>query len=576
MSCIEVMPKLGLTMTEGEIETWHKKEGEEVKKGEILFDVTTDKLTNEVEAKGSGVLRKILVKEGESAKCLAPVAIIAEKDEDISNLLGKTGAESEKKNLKKEHKDEKEDGDRSISKRVLVIGGGPGGYIAAIRAAQLGNEVTLVEKEKLGGTCLNVGCIPTKALLHSAELFSEIKNSSEFGIEVSSAIINWNNVQKRKEKITKKLVSGVKGLLSANKVKVVEGTAAFESQNSVSVVKKDGSIDKVDFDDAIISTGSVPFIPPIPGVKLDGVLDSTAALNLKSIPESIAIIGGGVIGIEFATLFSELGSKVTILEMLPFVLPPIDRQISDIISKKLSAKGVSINTGCRVTEIKNNAGSFEVSFTRQNDNLNVQADKVLVAIGRRPNLKGLEAEKIGIRTEKGHVCVDDQMRTNIRNIYAIGDCTGKNMLAHVASEQGVVAAENISGESVTMDYKTVPACVYTKPEIASVGITEEKAKESGVDYKIGIFPISANGKAMISGDTDGIVKIIADKETEEILGVHILAPRATDLITEGALALKLEATVEEIITTVHAHPTIGEAFKEAALAVEKRSLNMVN
>lgn len=576
MSCIEVMPKLGLTMTEGEIETWHKKEGDEVKKGEILFDVTTDKLTNEVEAKESGVLRKILVEEGESANCLAPVAIIAGRDEDISNLLGECKEKTGNKSEIEQSSGENKNSEAAVCKKVVVIGGGPGGYIAAIRAAQLGNKVTLVEKEKLGGTCLNVGCIPTKALLKSAELFSEIKNSSQFGIEVESVGINWNGVQNRKAKIVKRLVSGVKGLLAANKVNVIEGTAAFESQNSVSIVKKDGIMENIDFDDAIISTGSVPFIPSIPGVELDGVVDSTGALNLESIPESIAIIGGGVIGIEFATLFSSLGSKVTILEMLPFILPPIDRQISDIISKKLSVEGVSINTGCRVTGIKNIGENLEVGFTRENENLSVEADKVLVAIGRRANLEGLGAEKIGIKTERGHVCVDDHMRTNLGNIYAIGDCTGKNMLAHVASEQGVVAAENVSGKTVSMDYKTVPACVYTKPEIASVGITEEKAKEKGIDYRVGIFPMSANGKAVISGDTGGIIKIIADRETREILGVHIASPRATDLITEGALALRLEATADEIITTIHAHPTVGEAIKEAVLALEKRSLNMVN
>lgn len=576
MGCIEVMPKLGLTMTEGQIESWHKSEGEEVKKGEVLFDVTTDKRTNEVEARESGILRKILVKEGETAKCLEAVAIIAGADEDISDLLKESGAEDSEQKKEKQNPEKQENQQKNLSKKVVVIGGGPGGYIAAIRSAQLGHKVILVEKEELGGTCLNVGCIPTKVLLHSAEVFTEIKNSSDIGIDVGDVSINWGNVQKRKGKITKKLVSGVKGLLSANKVKVIKGIAGFKSKSSIEVVKKDSGVEKVDFDDIIISTGSLPFIPPIPGVDLDGVVDSTGALNFESIPDSIAIIGGGVIGIEFATLFSELGSKVTVVEMLPFILPPIDRQISDLVSNKLAGQGVAINTGCRVTEIKRSGNNLKVNFSKENENSSVEAEKVLVAIGRRPNIKDLDVDKIGVKVEKGHICVDDKMKTNVDNIYAIGDCTGKNMLAHVASEQGVIAAENISGKNVFIDYKTIPACVYTKPEIASVGITEEQAREKNIDYKVGIFPMAANGKSMISGETEGIIKIISHKKTEEILGVHILALRATDLITEGALALRLEATVDEIITTVHAHPTIGEAFKEAALAVQKRALNMVN
>ncbi|MCI1945090.1 dihydrolipoyl dehydrogenase [Clostridium luticellarii] len=577
MSCLEIMPKLGLTMTEGMLAKWHKSEGEKIEKGEILFEVETDKLTNEIEAKESGVVRKILVEEGETVKCLAPVAVIAGENEDISGLLKEAGVNGQEvAETKTEEKKSDNTAVEAGPKKVVVIGGGPGGYIAAIRAAQLGNKVTLIEKEELGGTCLNVGCIPTKTLLHSAELFSEIKDSRNLGIDVGEVSINWKNVQRRRKRVIKKLVSGVKGLLSYNKVNVINGFARMETENSLTVSKEGGKSEKIDFDSAIISTGSVPFAPLIPGIGLEGVIDSTGALELESLPETIVIIGGGVIGIEFASLFSSLGKKVTILEMLPFILPPIDRQISSMIADKLSKQGVSINTGCRVTSIEKGENGLKVDFTKGNDNLNVEAEKVLVAIGRRSNTEGLELEKIGVKTEKGRVCVDDYMRTNAGSIYAIGDCTGKIMLAHVASEQGVVAAENISGKNVKMDYKTVPSCVYTKPEIASTGLTEEQVKEKGIDYKVGIFPMGANGKAMISKEPDGIIKIIADKKTEEILGVHIMAPRATDFIGEAALALRLEATVDEVVTTIHAHPTINEAFKEAALAVQKRALNSVN
>ena len=580
MSCIEVMPKLGLTMKEGTIEAWHKKEGEEVKKGEVIFDVTTDKLTNEIEAKESGVLRKILVHEGETVECRVPVAIIAGKDEDISNMLKEVGVAGKEEIAegKVDNQPLNKTKEKVISKNknIAIIGGGPGGYIAAIRGAQLGNNVTLIEKEELGGTCLNVGCMPTKTLLHSADLFTEIKNSRSLGIDVSEANINWDNVQKRKKRVVKKLVAGVKGLLSFNKVKIIKGFAKFESKNSLIVTKEDNKTEKIDFDDAIIASGSVSFMPQIPGIDLDGIIDSTGALNLKSIPETIAIIGGGIIAIEFASLFSALGTKVTILDEESFILPTVDRQIADLIGNKLSKQGAEINTGCKVTKIEKSEKGLKVYFTRKNENLNVEAEKVLVTVKRCPNTEGLNIEGIGINTSNGSICVDDEMKTNVGNIYAIGDCTGKNMFAHAASAEGVVAAENISGQGVKMAYKTVPTCVYTKPEIAAVGLTEDEVKEKGIKYKVGVFPMGANGRAMIFNEQDGIIKIISDEKYGEILGVHILAPRATDLIAEGALALRLEATVDEIITTVHAHPTIGEAFKEAALAVYNRALNNVN
>ncbi|RMC91927.1 dihydrolipoyl dehydrogenase [Clostridium autoethanogenum] len=577
MSCLEIMPKLGLTMTEGILAKWHKREGDKIEKGEVLFEVETDKLTNEVEAKDSGIVRKILVEEGETVKCLVPVAVIAAENEDISEFLKEASVnEQETGEINIKDKEIKNTSGESTVKRIVVIGGGPGGYIAAIRSAQLGNKVTLVENAELGGTCLNVGCIPTKTLLHSAELFSEIKESKNLGIDMDGVSVNWKNVQKRKKIIIKKLVSGVKGLLSYNKINIIKGFARMKTEKLILVTKESGETEEIKFDDLIISTGSLPFVPPIPGIELEGVIDSTGALNLKSLPETTVIIGGGVIGIEFANLLSLFGKKVTVLEMLPFILPSMDRQISNLIADKLSKQGVALNTGCKVTKIEREGNGLKVNFTKEDENLSVEAEKVLVVIGRRANTEGIGLEKVGVKIEKGCICVDDHMKTNVENIYAIGDCTGKIMLAHVASEQGVVAAENISGRNVKMDYKTVPCCIYIKPEIASVGLTEERAKENGIDYKVGIFPMGANGKATISKDSDGMVKVISDKKTEEILGVHIMSPRATDIIGEAALALRLEATLHEVITTVHPHPTVSEAFKEAVLASQKRALNFVN
>ncbi|APU60570.1 dihydrolipoyl dehydrogenase [Clostridium botulinum] len=461
--------------------------------------------------------------------------------------------------------------------KLVVIGGGPGGYVAAIRGAQLGAEVTLIEKEKLGGTCLNIGCIPTKVLLHSSELLNEIKESRTLGIEVNNEVkINWTQLQNRKNTVVNTLVSGVSSLLEHNKVKVINGTAAFEGKSSIKVTKDQGESENIQFDNVIISSGSVPFIPPIEGRELEGVIDSTGALSLDSIPKSMVIIGGGVIGIEFANIFSSLGCKVTVIEMLPYILPPVDREISEILKEKLKKDGIDIYNNCKVTKIENNNENLNVSFEEDNDKLNIEAQKVLIAVGRRANISNLNLESTGVYIEKGCIWVNDNMETNIKGIYAIGDCTGKNMLAHVASDQGIIAVENIMGKNKKMDYKTVPACVYTKPELASVGLTEEQAKQKGVDYKVGKFPLIYNGKSLIMNDTEGFIKIITDKKYEEILGVHILGPRATDLITEAALALRLEATLEEIITTVHAHPTIGEAMKEAALAVNKEAIHMVN
>ncbi|EKN40329.1 TPP-dependent acetoin dehydrogenase complex, E3 component, dihydrolipoamide dehydrogenase [Clostridium botulinum CFSAN001627] len=461
--------------------------------------------------------------------------------------------------------------------KLVVIGGGPGGYVAAIRGAQLGAEVTLIEKEKLGGTCLNIGCIPTKVLLHSSELLNEIKEARTLGIEVNNEVkINWTQLQNRKNTVVNTLVSGVSSLLEHNKVKVINGTAAFEGKSSIKVTKDQGESGNIQFDNVIISSGSVPFIPPIEGRELEGVIDSTGALSLDSIPKSMVIIGGGVIGIEFANIFNSLGCKVTVIEMLPYILPPVDREISEILKEKIKKDGIDIYNNCKVTKIENNNENLNVSFEEDNDKLNIEAQKVLIAVGRRANISNLNLESTGVYIEKGCIWVNDNMETNIKGIYAIGDCTGKNMLAHVASDQGIIAVENIMGKNKKMDYKTVPACVYTKPELASVGLTEEQAKQKGVDYKVGKFPLIYNGKSLIMNDTEGFIKIIADKKYEEILGVHILGPRATDLITEAALALRLEATLEEIITTVHAHPTIGEAMKEAALAVNKEAIHMVN
>ncbi|HKM01043.1 MAG TPA: dihydrolipoyl dehydrogenase [Sedimentibacter sp.] len=459
--------------------------------------------------------------------------------------------------------------------KVVVIGGGPGGYVAAIRAAQLGGEVTLIEKEYLGGTCLNVGCIPTKSLLHSAELYEEAKEAAKYGVIINDIKIDFTKVQERKSAVTKQLVNGVKGLLAANKVKVVTGEASFVSKDKVEV-KTENKSEIIKADKFIIATGSVPAKPPILGIDSEKCIDSTGALMLKEIPKSIVIVGGGVIGIEIATLYNSLGSKVVVVEMLDEILPMMDGELTKIIRAKLAKKGVEIFTSSKVMSFKEAGENIEVSVQMKDNSIKVfSGDKALISIGRRTNTSSLSLDKAGIKHDRGKIIANDKMETNVPGIYAVGDCLGKIMLAHIASAQGEIAAENALGQNKEFDSKTNPSCVYTKPEFASVGLTEEAAKAQGVDYIVGKFPLAANGRSMIMGE-DGMIKIIAGKKYKEVLGAHIVGPRATDMIGELSLAIGMEATIDEVIETIHAHPTVAEAIKEATLAVEKRAIHIPN
>ncbi len=459
--------------------------------------------------------------------------------------------------------------------KVVVIGGGPGGYVAAIRAAQLGGEVTLIEKEYLGGTCLNVGCIPTKSLLHSAELYEEAKEAAKYGVIINDIKVDFTKVQERKSAVTKQLVNGVKGLLAANKVKVVTGEASFVSKDKIEVKTEKGT-ETINADKFIIATGSIPAKPPIPGIDSEKCIDSTGALELKEIPKSIVIVGGGVIGIEIATLYNSLGSKVVVVEMLDEILPMMDGELTKIIRAKLAKKGVEIYTSSKVMSFKEAGADIEVSVQMKDGSTKVfSGDKALISIGRRTNTAALNLEKAGIKNDRGKIIANDKMETNVPGIYAVGDCLGKIMLAHIASAHGEIAAENALGQNRIFDSKTNPSCVYTKPEFATVGLTEEAAKAQGVDYIVGKFPLAANGRSMIMGE-DGMIKIIAGKKYKEVLGAHIVGPRATDMIGELSLAIGMEATIDEVIETIHAHPTVAEAIKEATLAVEKRAIHIPN
>ncbi|WP_313341088.1 dihydrolipoyl dehydrogenase [Sedimentibacter sp.] len=448
--------------------------------------------------------------------------------------------------------------------KIVILGGGPGGYVAAIRAAQLGAEVTIVEKDKLGGTCLNRGCIPTKVLLYtSVEMENVNKEFKEIGIDIKGAEINWEKLQKRKETIVNRLVGGVQTLLRSNKVTKIAGEGSFVNSHQIKIKNDEGEI-ILYFDYAIIATGSAPVIIPLPGINLPGVITSDEVLALKEIPKSMAIIGGGVIGAEIASIYSSLGCKVSIVEMLPDIVSNMDQDIVKPLKDKLLKNGVKIYNNTKLESINNSNNGLQLNVSSASGKTTIQAEKVLLSIGRRPVTESLSLEKAGVTTEKGRVKVNKNMKTNIDNIYAVGDCTGGAMLAHVSSAQGIVAAEYIMNRKSQIDFKTIPYCVYTKPELAGVGLTEKQAKERGYAIKVGIAPMYINGKSIIEGDTDGIAKYIADADTGEILGLHISGPRATDLIVEGALAIRLEATIDEITSTIHAHPTVGEILHEAA------------
>ena len=555
-----VMPKLGLTMTEGTVDSWYKKEGEAVKEGEKLFAVSTDKLTNDVEATASGTLLKILVPEGGTVACLTPVAVIGAAGESYAAALAAAPAQA-----KAEDKGAEGGG-------VLVIGGGPGGYVAAIRAAQLGAKVTLVERAEIGGTCLNRGCMPTKALLHSSEVYELATNSADIGIIGRDVAVDWPRVQATRQSVSDKLTGGVRALMRANRITLVEGEAKFTGPKSVTVGDKSFEPEKI-----IIAVGSKPVMPGIPGLReCPACIDSTACLTLDHIPESLVVIGGGVIGVELGSVYRRFGSKVTVLELQERILPQMDGELAQLAKERLIAEGMDLRTGAKVTRVDTTTKGAAVHAEIGGQDTIFEAEKVLVCVGRSPNTEGLGLEKAGIALEGGFIKVDKRLETSVKGVYAVGDCSGRLMLAHAAMAMGEAAAENAMGGDAGFDEDMSPACAYVGPEIAGVGYTEERAKELGIDYIVGRFPTSANGRSLVSGCTGGLIKVLAGPKFGEILGVHILAPSATELIEEAALAIRLEATLDELTDTIHCHPTVAEALREAALAAQKRAIHIPN
>ncbi len=441
---------------------------------------------------------------------------------------------------------------------VAVLGGGPGGYIAAIRSSQLGMKTVLIESDELGGTCLNRGCIPIKALLHSAELYKNVSNAGDFGVVTDNVRYDFSKMVQRKNAVVERLKNGIAYLEKAHQVTVIKGFGVLRSSNIIAVNGDDIQARMI-----VLATGSVPARPPIPGKDGKLVMTSDEVLTMTSVPKSLIIVGGGVIGIEFATLFATLGIPVTVLELMPSILPGVDDEIIKMLYSELRKKKINLVTGAQIMDIES-TDCASVRYVIDGKEETVSAATCVLCTGRNPATKGIGLESLGIEMTKQFVNVNNFMQTNISNIYAIGDITGKMQLAHVASAQGLVAAENCAECSKTMRYDVVPSCIYTSPEIAFVGKNSRHLEKEGVRFKTGRFLLAGNGKSLVMGERNGMVKLLSDEDSGAILGAQIMAPRATDIIAEIAVAMRCGGTIETLAETIHPHPTISEAVLEAA------------
>lgn len=457
---------------------------------------------------------------------------------------------------------------------LIVIGAGPGGYVAAIRAAQLGMKVTVIEKDACGGTCLNYGCIPAKALYKNAQIINYMEHSRDFGIEVDGYHVDMEKVQARKNTIVSTLTEGVEYLFRANKVELIKGRARIVKEGTVEVSVKGGETQILLAKRILIASGSKSSRLFIPGMELPGVITSKEALDIKQVPKNIVIIGGGVIGVEFAGIYKAFGAEVTVVEFMSHIIPNVDVEITDKLKALLEKRGIKILTGMKIEKIEKRSNSLCVHADAPGETLVLACDQVLVSTGREMDVEGLNLEGVGIAFDQKGIKVDDNYETNIRGIYAIGDVTGRVMLAHVASEEGKTAVERMNGINAEVDYDLIPNSIFTFPDVSSIGLSEEQARERRIDYVTSKYQFSGNGKAQTMNDTEGMVKVIASKDKERILGVHILGPNASDLIAEAAIAMNGMFTVEEAAHIMHGHPTLSEAFEEALSNLLGRAIHM--
>ncbi|MEM2122396.1 MAG: dihydrolipoyl dehydrogenase [Candidatus Bathyarchaeia archaeon] len=458
---------------------------------------------------------------------------------------------------------------------LAVLGGGPGGYVAALRASQLGGRVALVEREGLGGVCTHKGCIPTKALLHSASLIDGIKSSNLHGITVNGFSVDFPKAMDRVQRIVDRLAKGVEYILEKSGVEVVKGIGQIKPQGSLRVALKDGDGEvNVKYRRLIIATGSHPFRIPIPGIDGENVITSDEIFKLKDLPQSIVVIGGGAVGVEFAAIMNSLGCEVSLIEMMPRLIPSEDGSAGSLLKKRLEWKGVKVEVGAKVTQITDRNEIKNVEAVRDSEKISLEGEIVLCASGRTPNTGGFGLEGLGVElTDKGFIKVNERMETNIQGVYAVGDVVGRFLFAHTAMQEGLVAAENAMGGQSSMDYRVVPRCIYSQPEAAFIGLSEESARESGYEIGVAEFPLIANGRALTLDSTMGMAKLIYGKKFGELIGAVIVAPEASELIHEIALAMRLEATVEDLAGMIHAHPTLSEIIREAALRASGKPLH---
>ena len=576
-----IMPKAGIDMTEGQIIKWNKKEGDKVEAGEILLEIMTDKTSMELEAEESGYLIKIVKGDGETVPVTEVIGYIGAEGEAAPTGTSSSSAPvsenaPQKVEVKAETpKETKSEEIKPVAKTekgedefdVVVIGGGPAGYVAAIRAAQVGGKVAVIEKSELGGTCLNRGCIPTKTFLKNTEIIEGIEMSAKRGIVLESEkfTVNMPKAVSLKNEIVKTLTNGVQGLLKSNSVKIFKGVGKIDKDKNVVVNgEKVLKTDKI-----ILAGGSKVGTVNIPGIESKKVLTSDDILDLQELPKSLVVIGGGVVGVELGQAYLSFGTEVTVVEMMDRIIPGVDREASETLRKALEKKGMKILTSAKINEIVDNGDKLIIKVEGKED---IIAEKALLSIGRVPDLEALG--EIDLEMERGKVKVDKFMETSVKGIYAPGDINGIKMLAHAAYRMGEVAAENaILGNHKETKLATTPAAIYTIPEVAMVGLTEEQAKEK-YDINVGKFAFVGNGRALASGDTTGFIKVIADKKYGEILGVHIVGQSAAEIINEAASLMEMEITVDEVLKTIHGHPTFSEAFYEACADVLGEAIHL--
>ncbi|MFL8633215.1 dihydrolipoyl dehydrogenase [Clostridioides difficile] len=573
MSVEVIMPKAGVAMEEGTIVSWLKQEGEEVKIGEPILEITTDKVNMEIESEGEGTLAVIIHKEeGEVLPVFTVIGVIAEKGENQEEVKAKYSSGNISKEDIVEENQNTEVKEEKINKKecnhdydVVVIGGGPGGYLSALKAALLGGRVALVEENILGGTCLNRGCIPTKTYIKTAEILEEIDQLSKRGVKVT--VDKEQDIKKTikyKNRVVKKLTAGVGGLLKSRDVEVFNLKASVKEEHKV--ILSDGKV--LDTENIIIATGSKVRILPIKGIESNLIITSTEALDLETVPEELVIIGGGVIGCEFAEIFNSRGSKVTIVEMEDRVIPRMDKELSESLKYSFSKKGINVLTKKKVSEFKEEGNNILVCIEGEEP---IKADLCLYAIGREANLSGIE--DLDIKIDKGSIVVNSKMETSIPSIYAVGDVTGGVMLAHAAFKMGEVAASNALGMNKEVDLGALPSCVYTIPEVASVGITEEDARKK-YNVKVGKFNFAGNGRALASGQEQGYVKVVADAKYGEILGIHMFGCGVAELINHAASFKALEIPTDEASELIFGHPCTSEALMEALADVNGECLHL--